>query len=80
MLEEYEKRKRKQVSFMKSLLDYGMGLLIFFAGIFFLFRHRIGTELNEKFPPTDLDNVFGGLCILYGAWRIYRGFKKNYFR
>ena len=80
MIEEYEKRKRKQISFMKSLLDYGMGMLIFIAGIFFLFRQQISAELNEKFPPTDLDKVFGGLCILYGAWRIYRGFKKNYFR
>ena len=28
MFEEYERTRRKQVSQMKSLMDYGMGLLI----------------------------------------------------
>lgn len=80
MIEEYEKRKRKQFSFVRSLLDYGMGLLLFLAGIFFLFRDRFSPELNERFPPNELDIVFGVICIIYGAWRIYRGYKKNYFR
>jgi hypothetical protein len=80
MLEEYEKRKRKQVSLMRSLLDYGMGVLILFLGVFFFFRHRFDLSFNETFPPNELDKVFGAICVLYGAWRIYRGYKKNYFR
>jgi hypothetical protein len=82
MFEEYEKRKRKQVAQMKSLMDYGMGLLILLVGLFFLFRSRLGNiPLNEKLgEPDTLEKFFGGLCLLYGAWRIYRGYKKNYFR
>lgn len=81
MLEEYERKKRKQVAMMRSLLDYGMGLVILLAGLFFFFRSRInGLPLNEKFPPNNMDKIFGAICILYGAWRIYRGYQKKYFK
>jgi hypothetical protein len=80
MIEEYEKQKRKRVSLMKSVLDYGMGVIIILAGIFFLFRGKFHLQFNEKFPPNDIDYVFGSMCLLYGAWRVYRGYKKNYFK
>ena len=81
MFEEYEKKKRKQVALMKSLLDYGMGLIILLGGLLFFFRDRLGDiSFNRRFPPNDMDKIFGAMCILYGAWRIYRGYKKNYFR
>ncbi|HUM65050.1 MAG TPA: hypothetical protein PLV32_04370 [Chitinophagaceae bacterium] len=76
MLEEYEKQKRKQIAIRKALMDYSIGVLIVVAGIFFLVRDRFKLE----FPPNDIDKIFGGICILYGAWRFYRGYKKNYFR
>ena len=81
MLEEYEKNKRKQVGHMKSLMDYGMGALILIIGAFFLFRSFLGkTSFNERFPVDAKDYVLGSLMLLYGLWRIYRGYKKNYFR
>ncbi|MGB3008687.1 MAG: hypothetical protein WBC06_19380 [Chitinophagaceae bacterium] len=81
MIEEYENKKRKQVSSMKSLMDYGMGLIILLLGAFFFFRGKLGKiPLNEKFPPDNLDKLFGAFCLIYGVWRIYRGYKKNYFR
>jgi hypothetical protein len=80
MFEDYERKKRRQIALMKSLLDYGMGLLIFLAGLFFFFRERLNLEINERFTPDSLDKIFGAICIVYGVWRIYRGYKKNYFR
>ncbi len=80
MFEEYEKKKRRQVSGMKSMMDYGMGIIIIAAGVFFFFRDKFHISLNEKFPPNDIDKIFGAICFLYGAWRIYRGYKKNYFK
>ena len=80
MFDEYEKKKRRQVAQMKSLLDYGMGLLILGAGIFFFIRNYFDISFNERFPPNDMDKIFGAICIIYGSWRIYRGYKKNYFR
>ena len=80
MLEEYEKKRRKQISSMRSMMDFTMGIIILCAGIFFFFRNRFKIEFNESFPPNEMDKIFGGICILYGAWRIYRGFKKKYFQ
>ncbi|MBC7947683.1 MAG: hypothetical protein H7Y42_07370 [Chitinophagaceae bacterium] len=80
MLEEYEKKRRKQVSSMRAIMDYAMGVVIFLLGLFFFLRDRVKLEVNESFPPNYMDKIFGGICIIYGAWRIYRGYKKNYFQ
>jgi hypothetical protein len=80
MFEEYEKNKKKQVSLMRSLLDYGMGLIITIVGIFFLFRHKFNIPLNKTYPPDYYDIILGAIFILYGVWRTYRGYKKNYFK
>ena len=80
MFDEYENKKRKQVRLMRSILDYGMGIAILAAGVIFFFREKFHFRLNEDFPPNDTDKIFGAICIVYGCWRIYRGYKKNYFR
>lgn len=82
MFEEYEKKKRKQISTMKSLMDYVMGFIILVIGFFFLFRSKLGDiPINETLgQPDTLEKIFGGLCLLYGSWRIYRGYQKKYFK
>ena len=61
---------------MQTLLDAGRGLVIFLAGVFFLFAPRF----NFNFGIDDTYRYsFSGLCLLYGGWRIYRGYKKNYY-
>lgn len=80
MFEDYEKRKRKQVSLMRSIMDYGMGILILFLGLFLFFRDKLDLSFNDRFPPNDIDKIFGVVFAIYGTWRIYRGYKKNYFR
>ena len=80
MIEEYEKQKRKQVTFRRALVDYFIGLMITAMGIFFLLRHKFNLQFNERFPPNVIDKIFGVICLLYGGWRIYRGYKKNYFK
>ncbi|MCC7402538.1 MAG: hypothetical protein IT214_13750 [Chitinophagaceae bacterium] len=79
MFEDYEKKKRKQIILMKSLLDYGMGIIFLLAGIFFLFGDKLNIPIGDKLN-TGFEKVFGGMCVAYAAWRIYRGYKKNYFR
>lgn len=80
MFEEYEKKRKKQLSMMRSLLDYGMGIIILILGLFFFFRGKFNISFNETFPPNNIDKIFGAVCLLYGGWRIYRGYKKKYFR
>lgn len=66
---------------MRSIMDYGMGALILLVGLFFLFRSRLGDiPVNDKLgKPDSLEKIFSGLCLLYGSWRIYRGYQKKYF-
>ena len=80
MVEEYEKKRRKQVSLMRSLLDYGIGFMIALAGAFLFFRSMLNLSFNETYPPNWADKAFGALCFFYGCWRMYRGYKKNYFK
>jgi hypothetical protein len=56
-----------------------MGVLILVAGILFLFPPAMLAAKLQNNDPL-LIKLLGGLCIVYGLFRIYRGYKKNYFR
>jgi hypothetical protein len=77
MPEEQDLDKRaKGYRLRRSIMDYGMGVIIFCLGIFFLMAPRLGVT----FGIDDLFRyLFAGLCIIYGIFRVYRGYKKNYF-
>ena len=76
MTNESQNNRRKQYSMMRSILDYGMGGLILLFGFFFLFSEKLGFEFEME---PIFKYFFSGLCIVYGAWRIYRGYQKNYY-
>lgn len=54
-------------------MDFAMGGVLLAAGILLLI-YKVGNldDINRK--------GLGLLFALYGIWRIYRGYKKNYFR
>ncbi len=79
MLEEYEKKRRKQVSLMRSILDYGMGIVMIGLGVLLFFHDKLKIQINERLS-TGAVQILGVIFVLYGAWRIYKGFKKNYFQ
>ena len=62
---------------MRSIMDFGMGILWTSMGIFLLFIKYFNTEFQVRFDDPAM-KIFGGVCILYGGFRIYRGYKKNY--
>ncbi len=81
-LEEFEKdrltTKQKGFMRMRSIMDFGMGLLWTAMGIFLIFIRYFNTGLAARFDDIYM-KMFGGLCVVYGIFRIYRGIKKNYF-
>ncbi|OLY91538.1 hypothetical protein SAMN05444008_103244 [Cnuella takakiae] len=79
MIEEYEKQRRKQVAGMRSILDYGMGVLFIIIGGYFLLYEALDMNIFRQ-KPSAIDKFAGVLFLIYGLWRIYRGYKKNYFR
>lgn len=82
MIEDYERKKNNQVSQMRSIKDYGMGLFIILIGLFFLFREKLGNlSINERLgKPDAIEIALGIMCLIYGSWRVYRGYQKKYFK
>jgi threonine/homoserine/homoserine lactone efflux protein len=79
MVEDYERKKQRQVRNMRSVMDYVMGFLFFCIGVYFLTYRQIGINIFNR-EPSSIDYLIGGLFVVYGIWRMYRGYKKNYFR
>lgn len=82
-LEEFEKEQMnerdKGYVRMRSMMDLGMGVLWIGMGIFLIFIKKFSPEMALRFDDPMI-KVFGGICIVYGSFRIYRGYKKNYLR
>ena len=64
---------------MRTIANYGMGTFFLVTGIFFLIYDELGINFMNM-DPSPIDNLIGILFVLYGIWRIYRGYKKDYFR
>jgi hypothetical protein len=80
MQESSELTKRERgIILMRSIMDYGMGTLWVSMGIFMAFNNYFDTIYRERLDDPAF-RIFGGVCILYGLFRIYRGYKKNYLR
>ena len=69
-------RKAKNYILRRSILDYGWGVLITGSGLFYLVADKWGFTFDIK--PV-FRYALAALFIIYGAFRIYRGYKKNYF-
>lgn len=80
MLEDYEKKKKKDISLMRAIRDYGIGVVITLFGVFMFFRDQFNLAINERYKPDVMDKVLGVMCVAYGIWRLYRGYKRNYFK
>lgn len=82
-LEEFEKEplsdREKAMIRMRSITNYVMGIFLLGAGCFFLFPVKSTKPYVDQYDPTII-KIFAGICIIYGLFRIYRGYKKNYFR
>ena len=80
-LEEFENvpdQKTKRYAMMRSISDYGMGLLYIAIGVIIFFARQF--KFNSDFVMSIPAKIFAAVAIIYGVWRMYRGYKKNYFR
>ncbi|MEP7141262.1 MAG: hypothetical protein ABI707_00265 [Ferruginibacter sp.] len=82
-LEEFEKEqlseREKGFIRMRSITNYGMGVFMILVGCFFMFPVKLTEVYINRYDPV-LIKAFAVVCWVYGAFRIYRGYKKNYFR
>lgn len=82
-LEEFEQQplseREKGLIRMRSITNYGMGVFLVVAGLVFMFPTEFTRKYINQYDPFMI-KLFAVICWLYGAFRIYRGYKKNYFR
>lgn len=77
--EEQREKQRKTYEFSRSLLDYIMGVMVIAAGVVFIKKDHFGvTQIQKADSDHLLIPLFGGVCVIYGIWRLYRGYRKNY--
>ena len=46
-------------------------------GLLMVFATKVGLDAVFSEP---FNYIFGGICLLYGGFRIYRGIRRNYYR
>lgn len=80
-LEEFENtpdNKTKRYILMRTITDLGMGFIYIAVGAIIIFGKQF--DFSNDFTASTPAKIFAVLVIIYGAWRLYRGFKKNYFK
>ncbi len=62
---------------MRMIYDITMALLFLSMSVVMFFGQNWGIEQIIRLGrPFAL--LFGGMCLLYGGFRLYRGIKKDY--
>jgi hypothetical protein len=61
---------------IRAIFDWVMGLIYLGVGIVLTFALWLGITIH--FPPPDVAQIFGVACMIYGGFRIYRGFKTRH--
>jgi uncharacterized membrane protein len=74
---DYRDRQKKSYTVMRVTYDITMAILLLGMAVamFFgpYFKIQKITEIDTSFRY-----LFGGICTLYGGFRLYRGFRKDY--
>jgi len=77
MENEFGAKQKKSYNLMRMSYDLTIAVLLLGMAVIMLFAEKLNIE-----QLLDKDNeffryFFGGLCLLYGGFRLYRGIKRN---
>ena len=64
---------------MKSLTNYVMGGVLIACGFVVFFPPKSIAPFIERYDDLAI-KMLGVICFIYGAFRVFRGYMKNYFR
>lgn len=82
-LEEFDQEplsaRDKGIIRMRTITNYGMGAFWIIAGFAFMFPNRYTRAFIQQYDIA-LIQLFAVVCWIYGLFRIYRGYQKNYFK
>jgi hypothetical protein len=76
-MNEIPDKRTKRYILLRQLFDYSMGIIYLCVAILFAFADKFGFSFT-LFPGKGFQYFFAVLIGLYGIWRLYRGYKRNY--
>ncbi len=76
-MENERSGKRNMSIDYRSLGELIRGLFFMLFGLFAIFAERLG--LGQFRVSQTVLNIFGGILIAYGIFRVYRGVKNTFF-
>ena len=77
MNNQFEDKRRKSYIQLRMVYDFTMAGLILGMAFILFFGDKFGLDLIAGLDPV-MRYGFGGLCFLYGSFRVYRGIKHDY--
>ena len=77
MENEHRDSQRKSYILMRFTYDITMAVLLLGMAVVMFFASKFNIEQLGAIDPT-FRYMFGGICLLYGGFRLYRGIKRDY--
>lgn len=77
MQESFRDKQQKSYTLMRMTYDLAMAVLILGMAVVMLFSERLKIDQISSIDTT-FRYLFGGICVLYGGFRLYRGIKRDY--
>lgn len=77
MNEEYPSTRRSAFEILQSVRHIVMALLFLAMGTMLFFAKKFEIVQLLTFDET-FRYIFGSICVVYGVFRLYRAFKKDY--
>jgi uncharacterized membrane protein len=77
MEDRFREKQQKSYTLMRMTYDLTMAILILGMAVVLFFAEQFKIQ---QIIEADLGfrYMFGGICILYGGFRLYRGVKRDY--
>ena len=77
MEDGFKARRRKSYNLMRMAYDFTIAVLLLGMSVIMLFAEKLGIEQLSGKDNEFFRYFFGGLCLLYGGFRVYRGFQRD---
>lgn len=78
MENDFRSKQKKSYNLMRMSYDITIALLLLGMAVLMLFAEKLKIEQLAGKDNEFFRYFFGGLCLLYGSFRLYRGVKHDY--
>lgn len=77
MENDFRDKQKKSYNLMRMSYDLTVAILLLGMAVVMLFADKLNLEQLMDKDNEFFRYFFGGLCLLYGGFRLYRGIKRN---